>query len=103
MLSTIPAGYSQVSSTDWSSITFDAWLAIGFVVIFSTYFGYLLISFGLKRLSPTIVSSYTYMQPVIAAFVASMIGQDSLNILKVFSAGLIFTGVFLVSRQQPNN
>lgn len=103
MLATVPAGYPQWSSTDWSSITTAAWLMIGFVVIFSTYLGYLLISFGLKRLSPTIVSSYTYTQPVIAAFVASMIGQDSLNILKVLSAGLIFTGVFLVSRQQPNN
>jgi drug/metabolite transporter (DMT)-like permease len=103
MLATVPVGYPQWSSTDWSSITADAWLSIGFVVIFSTYLGYLLISFGLKRLSPTVVSSYTYTQPVIAAFVASMIGQDSLNILKVLSAGLIFTGVFLVSRQQPNN
>ena len=103
ILSTVPAGYSQLSLTNWSSITFNAWLSLGFVVILSTYLGYLLIAFGLKRLSPTIVSSYTYSQPVIAAFVASIIGQDTLNIIKILSAGLIFTGVFLVSRQQPDN
>jgi len=103
MFSTIPAGYPQWSITDWSSITLNAWLSIGFVVIFSTYLGYLLISFGLRRLSPTIVSSYTYTQPVITAFVASMIGQDTINIIKIFSAALIFTGVFLVSKQQQNN
>jgi drug/metabolite transporter (DMT)-like permease len=101
MLANIPAGYTEWSTTDWSYVTVNAWLSIGFVVIFSTYLGYLLISFGLRRLSPTIVSSYAYIQPVVAAVVASVIGQDSINLIKVFSAALIFTGVFLVSRQQP--
>jgi drug/metabolite transporter (DMT)-like permease len=100
MLFTIPAGYQQWSTTDWAAISLNGWLSIGFVVAFATYLGYLLISFGLRRLSPTIVSSYTYSQPIIAAFVASMIGQDSINLIKIFSAILIFTGVFLVSRQQ---
>lgn len=103
MLTNIPAGYGEWSTTSWSSITVNAWLSIGFVVIFSTYLGYLLISFGLKRLSPTIVSSYAYTQPVVAALIASLIGQDSINLIKIFSAALIFTGVFLVSRQQANN
>jgi drug/metabolite transporter (DMT)-like permease len=102
MLTNIPAGFSQWSTMDWTSITFKAWISIGFVVIFSTYLGYLLISFGLRKLSPTIVSSYTYTQPIIAAFIASLIGQDTINVIKIFSAALIFTGVFLVSRRQNN-
>jgi drug/metabolite transporter (DMT)-like permease len=100
MLTNIPAGYQQWSTLDWGAIPFHAWASIGFIVIFATYLGYLLITFGLRRLSPTIVSGYTYTQPVVAAIVASLLGQDSLNILKIFSACLIFTGVFLVSRQQ---
>jgi drug/metabolite transporter (DMT)-like permease len=100
MLTNIPAGYTQWSTMDWSYITFNIWLLIGFVVIFATYLGYLLISYGLRHLSPTVVSSYTYTQPIIAAFVASLIGQDSINLIKIFSAALIFLGVFLVSRQQ---
>jgi drug/metabolite transporter (DMT)-like permease len=100
MIATIPAGYPSWSTTDWSSITLNAWIAIGFIVVFATYLGYLLISFGLRRLSPTIVSSYTYFQPVIAAFVASLLGQDHIDLIKVFSAILIFTGVYLVSNPQ---
>jgi drug/metabolite transporter (DMT)-like permease len=100
MLTNIPAGYHEWSTMDWSSIPIQAWAGIGFIVVFATYFGYLLITFGLRRLSPTIVSGYTYTQPIVAAIVASMIGLDSINLLKVISAFLIFAGVFLVSRQQ---
>jgi drug/metabolite transporter (DMT)-like permease len=102
MFTNIPLGYSEWSVTDWSAITIKAWISIGFVVVFATYLGYLLLTFGLRRLSPTIVSSYTYTQPVIAAVVATMIGQDSISVTDVFSALLIFAGVFLVSRQQPS-
>jgi drug/metabolite transporter (DMT)-like permease len=100
MFTTIPAGYNQWSTMDWSSIPVNAWFGIGFVVLFATYLGYLLISFGLRRLSPTIVSTYTYTQPIIAAYLASLLGQDHIDIFMVMSALLIFAGVFVVSRQK---
>ncbi|HUX55726.1 MAG TPA: DMT family transporter [Bacteroidales bacterium] len=100
MFTTIPIGYNQWSTTDWSAISLNAWLAIGFVVVFATFLGYLLLSFGLRRLSPTIVSVYIYMQPVIAAYIATMIGQDHITFLMIVSALLIFAGVFVVSRQK---
>jgi drug/metabolite transporter (DMT)-like permease len=100
MFTNIPLGYSQLSTTDWHAFTPSAWIAVGFVVVCATYLGYLLLIYGLRRLSPTIVSSYTYSQPVIAAIVATMIGQDSIRLVDVTSAILIFAGVFMVSRQQ---
>lgn len=100
MIVNIPAGCSEWATTDWHAITLNAWLAIGFVVIFATYLGYLLLVYGLRRLSPTIVSSYTYTQPVIAGVLATFMAQESVTSVKVLSALLIFTGVFLVSRQQ---
>ena len=102
MFTTIPAGYSQWSTMDWSAIPFTAWLEIGFVIIFATFLGYLLISFGLRRLSPTIVSTYTYTQPVIAAYLATLMGQDHIDMVMVISALLIFSGVFVVSIQIKN-
>jgi drug/metabolite transporter (DMT)-like permease len=85
---------------DWSSITLIAWLEIAFVVLGATYLGYLLITFGLRRLSPTIVSTYTYTQPVIAAYLATIMGQDHIDLVMVVSALLIFAGVFVVSIQK---
>jgi drug/metabolite transporter (DMT)-like permease len=102
MLTNIPAGYHQWSTMDWSAIPLTAWLQIGFVIVGATYLGYLLITFGLRRLSPTIVSTYTYTQPIIAAYLATIMGQDHISIVMIASALLIFTGVFVVSFQKKN-
>ena len=100
MLTNIPVGYSQWSTTDWSAIPFTAWLQIAFVIVGATYLGYLLIIFGLRRLSPTIVSTYTYSQPIIAAYLATLLGQDHIDLVMIISALLIFGGVFVVSFQK---
>jgi drug/metabolite transporter (DMT)-like permease len=100
MLTNVPVGYHQWSTMDWSSITLTAWLEIGFVIVGATYLGYLFIVFGLRRLSPTIVSTYTYTQPIIAAYLATIMGQDHIDIVMVLSALLIFAGVFVVSLQK---
>jgi drug/metabolite transporter (DMT)-like permease len=78
-------------------------LEIGFVVVFATYLGYLLITFGLRRLSPTIVSTYAYTQPIIAAYLATLMGQDHIDLVMIVSALLIFAGVFVVSFQRKSN
>jgi len=103
MLTNIPVGYHQWITTDWSSIPLIAWLQIGFVIVGATYLGYLLIAFGLRQLSPTIVSTYTYIQPIIAAYLATLMGQDHIDIVMITSALLIFAGVFVVSFQKKSN
>jgi drug/metabolite transporter (DMT)-like permease len=100
MLTNIPVGYHQWSTMDWASIPLVSWLQIGFVIVGATYLGYLLIIFGLRRLSPTIVSTYTYTQPVIAAYLATLMGQDHIDVVMIASAFLIFAGVFVVSFQK---
>lgn len=102
MVANIPIGYKQFVATDWSSISTIAWLEISFVIIGATYLGYLLITFGLRRLSPTIVSIYTYMQPVLAAYLATLMGQDKVDMVMVISALMIFAGVYVVSRSKTN-
>jgi drug/metabolite transporter (DMT)-like permease len=100
MMVNVPVGVGQLSTTQWGSIPATGYLGIGFVVVFSTYLGYFLLTFGLKRLSPTIVNTYNYTQPVIAGVVATILGQDTVSLVKVMSAVLIFVGVSLVSRRQ---
>ncbi|MFT5877048.1 MAG: drug/metabolite transporter (DMT)-like permease, partial [Dokdonia sp.] len=72
---------------------------IAFVVIGTTFFAYLFNMYGLKKLSPSVVSIYIYLQPFLATIVALAWGSDSLSISQVLAAALVFGGVYLVSKK----
>lgn len=58
----------------------------------------LIIIYGLKKLSPSVVSTYIYLQPLLATVFAIWAGKDSLDWIKIVAAILIFSGVFMVSK-----
>jgi drug/metabolite transporter (DMT)-like permease len=92
--------------TSWSIVSltfvnFDwyGWFSLGYIIIITTFLVYLLINYALKRLNPTTVSYYTYMQPVIAAITSVSLGMERITLPKVLAAVLIFGGVALVSQR----
>nr|WP_129732768.1 DMT family transporter [Parabacteroides goldsteinii] len=74
--------------------------AISFVLIGATFIPYLLIPMSLKRIRPTTVSMYNYVQPIIASLITVMVGQDTFSFQKTFSAVLVFVGVYLVTQSK---
>ena len=74
--------------------------AISFVLIGATFIPYLLIPMSLKRIRPTTVSMYNYVQPIIASLIAVMVGQDTFSLQKGVSAVLVFAGVYLVTQSK---
>ncbi len=93
----IPVGFNSFSSTDFSAFTVDVWLSIGYVVLFTTFFAYLLNIVAMKWVSPTLASTYIYSQPVIASIVAIIAAQDKITWIKVISTLLVFAGVYFVN------
>jgi len=94
----MPFGFSEISEIDWSSFTPDIWWKFGFVIVATTFLTYLFNIYGLQRLNPSVVSTYIYLQPLIAAFYAISLGKDSFTWIKFIAAILIFSGVYLVSK-----
>ncbi len=95
-----PVSIKIITNTDFGIIPFNIWLSIGYVVIFTTIIAYFLNNFSLKRLSPSVNSSYIYSQPVIATIVAVLAGKDRLTITEIIASLLIFSGVYLVIKQK---
>lgn len=79
---------------------FKALSAVFYVLFGATFLPYLLIPMSLKRIRPTTVSMYNYIQPIVASLIAVMIGQDSFSIEKLLSAMLVFSGVYLVTQSK---
>ena len=99
-LMVLPFGYSEFRAIEWHTIPTDIFWKIGFVVLFSTFFTYLLNLLSMRELKPTTVAVFIYLQPLFATIFAISLGKDDLNLVKIISAALLFLGVFLVTHKK---
>ncbi|MGM9781788.1 MAG: DMT family transporter [Candidatus Cryptobacteroides sp.] len=100
LIVSLPISFKGLIQTDFSAIGTTTALEILFVIVFATFVAYFLIPLGQKKIRPTLVSLYSYLQPMIACAVSIVIGMDSLNLIKLLSIILVFGGVALVSRSR---
>lgn len=94
----LPFGINEFMDIRWATFGFSTWLATAFVVIGTTFFAYLFNTLALRELSANMVSVYIYLQPLLAAGFAMLLGKDIPNALHLISAALIFTGIWLTMR-----
>lgn len=99
-LMVIPFGWNEFQAVNWEFLPTAAYLKIGFVVVFSTFLTYLLNLLSMKELKPTTVAVFIYLQPLFASVFAIGLGKDELSWIKIGSALLIFTGVYLVTQKK---
>ena len=95
----IPVGYNDLMLVEWRSIPGDIWAAIFYIIIATTCIAYLCNMYALKTLNPSIVSTYIYLQPIFAGFIALCFNKDELTFLKIICAFMIFMGVYFVSKK----
>lgn len=100
MLVVVPITAQDFFATDWKNLPAEAWMAIVYVVIFTTFLAYLINTWALKHVETSVVGIYAYLQPLFATVIAVSLGQDTFTLEKGFYSILIFAGVFLVTR--PN-
>ena len=101
-----PFGISDFISTKFSGFDLNTYLVIGFVVIFTTFFAYLFNIYALKYVSPTVNSSYVYVQPAVSFIMVSIYAYvlmheeyaQDINLIKILSCVLVVSGVYLISR-----
>lgn len=96
LIMVIPFGWSQWGGVNWDMHWEQIWRVL-FIVVATTFFTYLLTVYSLGKVSPTLVSAYIYIQPILAALLAMLLGKEELNIQVVLYGMMIFSGVFLVS------
>lgn len=101
LLIVTPFGIEEFNQINWGSIPFTGLLRISYVVVFTTFLAYMFNLFAIKKLKPTTISIFIYLQPVLATTYALIVGSDVLNEVKIIATILIFTGVYLVS-YKPN-
>lgn len=99
-LMVLPFGWSEFQAVNFTNIPMDIFWKIGFVVVFSTFLTYLLNLVSMRELKPTTVAVFIYLQPLFATIFAVSLGKDDVTWVKIISAVLIFTGVYLVTQKR---
>lgn len=92
-----PFAGKEVAMLDWSAIPKIQIAELAYLIICATFITYFLIPFGQKRIRPTLVSMYSYVQPIIAIVISICVGMDTLTWQKVLAAFMVFGGVIIVS------
>ena len=100
LLFSLPFSARDLAHTQYLAIPGNVAWEIGFLIVFATFVAYFLIPVGQKRIRPTLVSMYSYLQPIIAAVVAIAVGMDVLTPQKVVATALVVTGVLIVNRSR---
>jgi drug/metabolite transporter (DMT)-like permease len=93
-----PFTFQSFSNTSFTTFPFTIWLSVAFVVFGATIIAYYLNNYSLKKVSPSVNGMYIYLQPLIAALLAILLGKDRLSVSDVISAVLIMAGVYMVTR-----
>ncbi|MBQ5729011.1 MAG: EamA family transporter [Bacteroidaceae bacterium] len=96
-LMALPLAVGEIVMFDYSVPDNVYWTELAFLIICSTFITYFLIPFGQKRIRPTLVSMYSYVQPIVAIAVSICVGMDTLSWQKVLAAATVFGGVVLVT------
>lgn len=99
----LPIGFSEFTQVQWTQLSFSSIWQLVFVVVCTTFLTYLFNIYALKQLSPSTIGAFIYLQPLVAAVVALLVGSDSLTPLRILAAVLIFVGVFLSSFKRKRN
>lgn len=101
----LPFGLYEIKDANLN-VPLITWLAIGFIVFFTTFCTYLLNAFALSRVQPTVAASYIYLQPVFAIITGIIMSSinplnndmPEITPLKIIATAFIFLGVFLISK-----
>lgn len=96
-LLSLPLVGKEIVSVNYFELPTTFLLELSYLIFAATYITYFMLPLGQKRIRPTLVSMYNYLQPIIATGVSIYIGMDTLSWQKIAAAIMVFGGVVVVS------
>ena len=92
-----PFSLKGLINVDWAGIPAIQYAELAYLIICATFISYFLIPVARKRIRPTLISMYSYVQPIIAIAISIAIGMDTLTWQKALATLLVFGGLIIVS------
>jgi drug/metabolite transporter (DMT)-like permease len=87
----------EPAAVEWGAIPLRAWLALGYLVVFGSIIGYSAYVWLLRVRPATQVSTYAYVNPVVAVLLGVFVGHEELGWRELTGLVVILGGVLLIN------
>jgi drug/metabolite transporter (DMT)-like permease len=96
----LPMTLWQASKFDFTSPPAVSWMALGYMALFSSIFGYLLYYYVLTHIEPSRASAFSYAQPVMSTSLAALLLGERVSLWLLVSGALVLLGVWVTERSR---
>lgn len=87
----------ELTSIDLAAIPLDAWLATAYLIVFGSIAGFGAYVWLLKVQPATKVSTYAYVNPVVAVLLGIFFAKESISVLQIVGLVIILGSVLLIN------
>lgn len=87
----------ETARLDLARISAASWMAWGYLIVFGTLIGFTAYSWLIRVVSPSTLSTYAYVNPVVALILGATLGGEHLSARALAAAGVILAGVLLMT------
>ena len=103
LVAVFPFTAREIVTFDFTAVPPKLLWELAYLVVLATFVAYFLIPVGQKHIRPTLVSLYSYVQPIITAVVGIAAGTDVLSWPKAVAILLVLAGVTLVNASRAKD
>jgi drug/metabolite transporter (DMT)-like permease len=93
----LPFTVNSLFVINYNSIPSSGYLSLLLVLIVGTFIPYLVVTFALQNTQSSSVAVYSYLQPLIATILSSLIVGEHITLRLLISALIILVGVSFVT------
>ena len=97
VLTAIGVGTGEVGRTAWAQVPSQAWLGLGYLVVFGSCLGFSAFSFLTQAARPALVATISYVIPVLATVLGAVVLGEVVTASTAVAAALIVGSVALVA------
>jgi drug/metabolite transporter (DMT)-like permease len=90
----------EVTALDPSQVTMRSVLAVAYLMVFGSLVGFTAYSWLMRVAPPVLVSTYAYVNPVVAVVLGWAIASEPLTLGTLVAAAIILGGVALITSSQ---
>jgi drug/metabolite transporter (DMT)-like permease len=90
----------ELGRVEPANFTLKAILSVAYLIIFGSIIAFSAYSWLLRVASPTKISTYAYVNPIVAMFLGWAVAGEEMSMRVLVAAGVVLAGVALITRRK---